>query len=276
MRTRFERYRFASLLAVLLTTAACASSGAGRGAVAHHWPSGTAVAYTLTNGQTQTITIPGQGEQVLDADTTFELTLTSIEDATFRLRVETATSVDDAAAGGEAADIADVIGLESILTLNDRGRISTATGLEDNQYVLDQGGIPSFDDLLQFLFLYLPEGDLQEGTTWTREYSYPIDQLDGTHLDLVFIDHYTCRGLSEYEGARAWRIEVTSEAALSGFGEGIDVGISGVGTSVFHAAPGTAMILAAEMEIIMEGSVSIQGMDLPLRMHFRRAARIKE
>ena len=277
MKARPGRYHCAPFLLLFLATSACASTAAANRAVPHRWPAGTEIAYVLTNGQTQTISIPGQGEQVLTAETTFELLLTGREASTFTLTVQRADSRDDAAAmGGDAPDITDVIGLESVITLDSRGHIASATGLDENRYVIDQGGVPSFHDLLQILFLPLPEGRLEEGTAWTREYSYPIDQLDGTHLELSFIDRYVCRELTEYEGTPAWLIEVTSEAAVTGTGDDIGVGMSGSGTAVIHAAEGSAMILSAEMETALEGTVSIPGMDLPLTMHFRRAARIRE
>lgn len=67
-----------------------------------------------------------------------------------------------------------MIGLESIVQLDERGLISEASGLEGNTFIETRGGVDLFREDLQPLFFYVPEGVLNPGTKWNRDHSMSI------------------------------------------------------------------------------------------------------
>ncbi len=272
----------AALLTAAVLIAGCAAGGAGNRYNPHAWPAGTTATYVLTTGQTQTAELPGMGEQALNSSTTIDLTIASAGPQTFTLTVNDASDTDDAAAlGGPTPDISMLVGFTSSLTVSERGEITEATGLEANKYVIDQGGVASFEDILQTLFLYLPEGKLAPGAQWTREYGFSLTQMDGTVLDFAVVEHYTCIEKTDFEGVPAWKIEAVSETAVTGTGDAgggvlMELGLSGSGTALLYVAPGTAMLLAAEWDATLHGGVSVAGMNIPVTMHWTRGAILKE
>ncbi len=265
------RYLQISMLAAgVLLTAACAAAAGGRtgAAAAHVWPEGTTVTYTITSSQSQTVEMPGYGEQTSNSSTTIDVTVTAVGPRRFSVTVTDASTVSDNPPSGDEPDINLLIGMECTFSLDERGEIVEATGLEENGYVRDAGGVESFREEYQGLFLILPEGGLEAGVEWTREYGFTANQMNMMSLEFTMKDHYTCVEETVYEGTAAWKIAVRSEASVSGSGDAegtpIDLSFSGTGEGAVYVATGTAMVLGAESESTLQGGASVMGMDLPL------------
>ncbi len=259
-------------IAVLLLPACAGGRAAGGGGAAagpHVWPAGTTTAYQLTGAQTQHVEIPGGGEQVLSSTSMIDLQVAAAGARAFTVTFTGATQQDDAAdLGAPVPDISLLPGLTSQVRLDDRGLITEATGLAGNAYVNDSGGVDPFrEQNLQMVFQYLPEGPLEAGTEWSREYGYSLQQLDGTILLFNIRDHFTCVEATEFMGTPAWRIQMTSEVTINGsadVGVPAEIVLSGGAESVIHIARGTAMVLANEWKASFGGSIQAQGMDIPI------------
>ncbi len=262
------------LAAAGLLAAGCAAGGrgsAGGAGAAHVWPGETTVAYVLTSGQSQQVDIPGQGSQVTNESSTLDMTVAAAGPRQFTITVTEAVASSDAEMmGAEVPDISALVGLECAVTLDERGEIISATGLEQNGFIEDSGGVEPFTEQLQGLFLTLPEGGLQVGAEWSRESELHFTQMDGTELQVTTVERYICREATEYAGMEAWIIDLVSESAMSGTGETggmpMDLVLSGTGRGTIWVARGTAMMLGAESKGNLEGGIAVAGMDLPLTL----------
>jgi hypothetical protein len=263
--------------AVMLLAAGCAAGGAGgRGdsaaAAAHVWPAGVTVAYSITDAESQEVEIPGAGGQVTNMSSTIDFSVAAAGERRFTVTVTEAVASNDAEAmGAETPDITALVGLESVVTLDERGVIVEASNLAGNSYIEDAGGVEMFREQLQGLFLILPEGGLGVGVTWDHESAISVTQMDGTMFEITSLTHYTCGAETVYEGVPAFELGVVVESALSGSGETggmpMDLILSGTGTGTLWVTRGSAMILGARSEGILQGGVSVAGMDLPITTH---------
>lgn len=279
VRARFHLIALMAATAVLV--AGCAGGMAGKAGGLHVWSAGTSVSYESTVGQSTFMEIPGQGEMVttstITLDVTIEATATERE---FKFTVDDASISSDAAQmGGEIPDVSGLVGLESMIHLDKRGGITEATNLEGNPSIEEQGGVEAFREQLQGFILYLPEGALGPGVEWTREYGFPFTQ-SGLEMELTSIDKYRCIEATTYEGVPAYKITVSSDAALSGSGEQmgmpLDMALSGTGDGTFYVETGTGRILMAESTGTLSGGISGAGFDIPVEMRMTSTLKQKK
>jgi len=249
----------------------CAGGMAGKAARLHVWSAGTSAAYLVSVGQSMAMEIPGQGQMVMNTTATMNFTVeATATPREFKLFISDASISSDAAQmGTEIPNVEALIGLESMIRLDERGLITEATGLEGNAAVEEQGGVASFTEDLQSLFLYLPEGRLGPGVEWTREYSFPMRQ-SGIQMELSAVDQYRCAEATTYEGVPAYRISTTSTVVITGSGEQMgmpmDWSMSGTGEAAMYVETGTGAVLIIESTAEMSGGISAGGMDIPVDM----------
>jgi len=278
MKSDARRNLTAALAVFALMGSACAAGGAGSSAVLNVWPAGTAVDYEVTSAQSQAMVIPGMGEQATNSSSTIGFTVESVGDREFKVSVTSASSSSDTPDDGMMPDISTLVGLEAMLTLNERGEVSEASGIAGNPYVEAQGGVESYTEELRGFFQYLPEEPVRPGTTWTREHSFTADQM-GIELVFEFTDTYRCVEEVVFEGARALKIESDSEITLSGGGEQmgtfIDFALSGTGEGTTIIDAMTGMLLSGESKGSLSGGLSAQGMDIDMTMTMTSAIKIK-
>ena len=257
---------------VVIVAASCASVKAGNQGPSV-WPVGQSVVYEMTRSQTQTIEVPGQGGQVSESSNTFIINVESIGIRQFRLKVLEASTTSPT----ESVD--PVIGLESVIQLDERGLISEASGLEDNAFVESRGGVDLFKEDLQPLFFYQPEGALIPGVQWSRDYSITAMQstIDVTR---AFNDAFSCVEETTLEGDTVFRIDVVSDADFSGPGElsgmVIDLKMTGTLEGSLHVDPATGMVLTYEMKGQMSGAIYSDQIDLPMTLDAAMILKIRK
>ena len=261
-----------AISAVAVVVVSCASGKAGSHSP-NVWPVGQSVVYEMTRFQTQIIEIPGQGEQITESSTTFTINVESIGVRQFRLEILEAittspnTSVDP------------VIGLESIVQLDERGLISEASGLEGNAYIEIRGGVDLFKEDLQPLFFYVPEGALNPGTKWNRDYS--ITAMQSTiEVTRAFNDNYSCIEETALEGDTVFRINVVSSVDFSGPGEmsgmPIDLKMNGILEGILYVDVETGLVLSQEMKGQMSGAIFSDQFDLPMTLDAMMILKIRK
>jgi len=273
MKMRSPELPLILVLALLLSgcaarQAAVGGPGAGSGA-SYAWLRGTQAEYVLTAVQTQKVEIPGGGEQVLSQNSTIDLKVVANGGRDFTVTFTGGTLHDDSAElGAPVPDITKLAGLTTQVRLDERGLIVEATGLEENGFVIESGGVAPFrEQQLQSVFLYRPEGRLSAGATWSREYGYPVVQMDGTTLLFNIRDDFTCVEETLLDGVPAWKIALVSSLNVTGSGDigvPVDLVLSGNGEADILVARDTAMMLVNEWKATFGGNISAQGMDIPV------------
>jgi len=215
----------------------------------------------MIRGEDQTLEVPGGGVQESSTSATFVVAVEAIGERQFKIVFTGASTTSS------STDVRPVIGLESTVSLDKRGLIAEATGLEGNAYVETRGGIDIFKDDLQSLFLYLPKGSLNPGVEWTREYSYPAHQMGGV-MQRSFVDTYRCLEETTYEGTPVFKIAVSTNVDFSGSGESggmaLDVAVSGAFAGTIFVNSATGMILMEEVSGDLIGAIYAEGMEIPI------------
>ncbi len=278
MKVRSHFYTPAALATLALLTVACAAGKTGGGGALHVWPAGTAVTYDLTASQTQTIEIPGGGTQGGTSTSTIVFDVASTGAREFQVSVTDASTYSDTP-DPSSPDIGNLVGLKSTVTLDERGLLIEATGLTENSYVMEAGGVDDFKETLQALFLYLPEGKLGPGVEWSREYNYPAVQ-GGLEIQVNSVDTYKCLEETTYEGTPAFKLEVTSEVTFSGSGEQagqmLDFALAGTGTATMHVDASTGLLLNMESTGALNGVIASSGMEFPMSMQTVSTIKIRK
>ncbi len=270
-----------ALMSIALLVAGCAGGMASSGGgAAYDWPAGTAVTYDVVSSQVMTMEIPTMGAQTFTTTTTMEVAVeASGTPHQFKLTITDASMSSDAEAmGAPMPDIKALIGLESMVTLSERGLIQEATNLENNAAVNDQGGPEAFKEGLQALFLYMPEGGLGPGVQWTRTYGFEADQQD-MKINFNFDDAYTCEERTTYEGIPAFMVKQRQMVELSGGGEqqgtAMEMDASGDGESIFYVEVGTGRILMVEGMASMTGEIYVEAAGMSIPVDIRVTATVK-
>ncbi|MFC1499480.1 hypothetical protein ACFL6T_00500 [Candidatus Zixiibacteriota bacterium] len=278
MNVTVRRNLAAALAVFALLASACAAGNAGSSAELNVWPTGTSATYAITSAQSQAMEIPGMGEQVSNSTSTIEFEVAAIGVREFSIKVLNASSTSDTPDDGMMPDISTLVGLEAMLTLNERGEIAEASGIGGNPYVEAQGGEEAYTEELRGLFLYLPEEQVRPGVTWTREYGFTADQM-GIELQFQFSDIYRCVEETVFEGTRALKIESEQKISLGGGGEQmgtlIDLALTGTGDGVIIVDAVTGMLLSGESKGSMSGGLAAQGMDIPMTMTMTSSIKVK-
>jgi len=253
-----------------MAVAGCASSQpATRGM--YNWETGLSSAYELSQEQTQTLEIPGQGSQVNDSSVMMKMKVDATSPLHFKL------SVTDASATGSPISVDPIVGLETDLTLNPSGKIESASGLEGNTYVDGMGGAEVFQESLQSLFQLLPDGGLKAGSEWTRSSSTPIERM-GTELVRKVDETYKCEELTTFAGVQAFRISVDGEVSLTGSGNqggaDFDFSVQGKvsGTNYIDAA--TGRLLSSEQKGSLAGVIGMAQADIPITIDTTTSAKL--
>jgi hypothetical protein len=261
-----------TISAVAIVIISCASGKAGI-QNPNVWPVGKTVVYELTRSQTQTVEIPGQGEQVNESSTTFTISVESIGTRQFKLTVLEATTTS------LNTSVDPVIGLESMVQLDERGLISEASGLEGNAFVEERGGTGLFTEDLQPLFFYAPEEALKPGVQWSRDYSVSATQSN-IEVTRAFNDAFNCIEETTLEGNRAFRINAVSNIDFSGPGEmsgmPIDLKMTGSLDGSLYVDSATGLVLMYEMKGQVSGAIFSDQFDLPMTLDASMALKIKK
>jgi hypothetical protein len=261
-----------------LLTAACAGGMAGSAGM-FMWPTGTVSSYEVTTTELMNMEQPGMGEISLTTTINMSIDLESLAgDRMYRITVtDVSMSSDAAAMGGEVPNIEAISGFETTVTLNERGLIVQATNMDDAA-LTEVGGGESFQESLQGLFVYQPEGALGPGVTWTREYSF-TNRQSGFDMNIANTDNYVCEERTTYEGTPAYKIVSTSNTTLTGGGsqEGMDLAMSASGdgeaTSYIDAA--TGQLLYAESMGSVVGGIEVSAMGMSIPIEVRSTATVK-
>jgi hypothetical protein len=284
MNTRL-RIPLPALLAVtVLVTTACAGGLAGRGAGTSElyvWKSGTAVTYEVRTEVATSIEVPGGGTQASAMVTGMTVAVVATGPRRFEVTISDAFSDVGAevAAAAMAPDITTLNGLTSSVTLDERGKVAAATGLEGNSYIAFAGGPQNFiETTLQGVFQYLPESDLEPGTVWERTYGFPFNIM-GLGLDYRYTDEFHCLEETVEAGLKAWSIGVSSRGGLAGSGDmqgtTVDFSLSGNAMGTIVMAADSGMILQSDSTMDMNGGISAGGMDIPMTMRIKITVRRK-
>lgn len=278
MNSNARRNLAAALAVFALLASACAAGSAGSSAALNVWPAGTSVTYEITSAQSQAMDIPGMGEQVSNSSTTIEFGIESVGEREFTVRVLDASSSSDTPDMGMMPDISELVGLEAMLLLNERGEVVEASGIAGNVYVDEMSGVEAYTEELRGFFLYLPEELVRPGVTWTREYGFTAIQ-QGMELQFELIDTYRCVEETVFEGTRALKIELEQKISLGGGGEQmgtfLDFALSGTGDGTLIVDAMTGMLLSGESKGTMSGGISAQGTDIPMTMTMTSTIRVK-
>ena len=198
----------------LLVLGACAGAMSGAGSM-HMWPTGTSVTYEVSATEVMTMEQPGMGAMSLTTNTKMMVDVEGMAgDRVFKVTVSEATMSSDAEAmGQEMPNYGALVGFESTVTLDERGKITLATNM-DNPTLSEVGGAQSFQESLQGLFVYLPEGGtLGPGVTWARDYSF-VNEQTGFQMNIASSDEYICDERTTFEGSPAFKITSRSTATL--------------------------------------------------------------
>lgn len=271
---KYGLFVLSAFLVVLLGACASSSSTAGdsaQSAVAsaeeqvvramHDWDTGKSIAYKVVRSQKQVLEIPGQGVQEQESSATMDISLTSAGSRTFDLAVTDAEFV-----GSQLSPDA-VVGLESTLSLDGQGRITSATGLDENSFVIAQGGTPSFIADLQELFLVLPDEPLAQGVSWTEESSFDFAQ-SGVSGTRSATEKYTCKGVTTYNGVEAFQVDVTSDVSMIGNGNQgggeMDVTLEGSIVGRIYVDTSTGSLLSSEQSGSIDGGIEMAMGYLPM------------
>ena len=273
------RYLLPAVTIFVFVATACAGGMAGS-AGAYLWPSGTKVTYEITSVEVTSMEQPGMGSVSFTTESgmVVDVAATGAE-RQFTITVTDANISSEAAAmGGEMPDIGALIGLESVVTLDDRGLIGSATNLEGNAGVTEVGGVDAFKESLQALFLYMPEGGLGPGVEWSRQYSITANQ-SGLMITIESDDRYVCEERTTYDGLPAFKITATGTATLSGTGEqqGMTMDMDGAGDSqgTIYVEVGTGKLLYAEGTAVISGGIYIEAAGMSIPIEIRESATIK-
>ena len=261
-----------TISAVAVVVVSCASGKAGSHSP-NVWPAGKTVVYEMIRAQTQTVEIPGQGEQVNESSTTFTISLESIGTRQFRLKILDATTTSP------SISVNPVVGLESVVQLDEQGLISEASGLEGNAYVEVRGGAELFTEDLQPLFFYVPEGALKPGVQWSRDYSI-IAMQSTIEVTRTFNDAFSCIEETSLEESGAFRMDVVSNADFSGPGElsgmPIDLKMTGALEGSLYVDSATGIVLTYEMKGQMTGAIFSDQFDMPMTMDATMVLKMKK
>ncbi len=258
-----HRYTFLLSMPFVLAPliAGCAST---KSRAMYDWVPDTSVSYEFVQNQDQSIEIPGQGVQEQNSESNIELTITATAPRQFTYRFT------DASSTGTQLAIDPLVGLEGSVTLDERGVPVSATGLEDNAFVIGSGGADIFmSNMFQTLFLYLPESELTAGMGWTRESSVEFSQ-GGLNLERKSVDAFTFVKESTLDGLPVLEISQSSDVSLGGAGnqggQDLVITMSGAMTGTLYVDPTGGHVLSSEMTGKMDGLIETQGAALPMSL----------
>lgn len=279
MKSDARRNLTAALAVLALMGSACAAGGAGSLAALNVWPAGTTVNYVSTSAQSQAMDIPGMGEQASNSSSSTEFAIEAVGERQFKITVTDASiNMDQPDPTGMMPSIDTLIGLEAMLTLDERGEVMESSGIAGNPWVEYQGGAEAYIEELRSFFQYLPEEPLRPGVTWSREYGFTANQ-QGLDLNFEFVDTYNCVAEIIFEGTRALKIESKQEISMGGGGDQmgipVDFALSGTGDGTVIIDAATGMLLSNESKGTMTGGISAQGMDIPMTMTMTSGIKVK-
>lgn len=268
---RTHRPVLPALLAGLVILASGCAAGSMRSApVPYEWPAGTQYAYAISSTNTISMEIPGMGPISMGVNTGMDVTLS----ATGTLREFTIT-IDDISFSMDLPDmgmdlpqpdLSTIKGSTMTAQLGARGEVTDVSGIEGIPALEQMGGADGFKETLRSLFLYLPEGGLEPGATWSHEASFSMNQM-GMQVQNASSKDYNCVELTEWEGVPAYRVDVSGMVTTSGGGDqgGMSMDLSAAGNSAgtTYVDPVTGALLHHEARSSMTGGVSVQGQEIP-------------
>lgn len=269
---------YLSPLFALLLVGGCAGGMAAGGGM-HVWPSNTSVTYTVAQVQVQSMDVPGMGEMATTTTMNMEATITATGPRQFSFTINDASSTMDSPMGGEAPNVSGLKGLTSQVTLDERGLVTEATGLDANSAVTQLGGADDFKEQIQGFFLYLPEDGLAAGREWTRNEAHGANQ-EGLMMQMTTNADYHADEQTTYEDSQAWKILSTDQVSMVGSGDQmgtqLDISASGAGDNTMYVEVGTGRLLYMEGKTSLRGGVDAQGMSIPITMNILTTIRIKQ
>jgi hypothetical protein len=227
------------------------------------WPTGTKVTYELVRRQIQTLDIPEADSRVNDVSTTLVVTLEAAGEREF------AATVVDASTTSQSVDIRPLVGLKGRVRLDDRGRVVSAEGLEENDYVTSRGGVEMFRADLQNFFLYIPQEPFRTGLKWTLEDEVPSSQ-SGLQVKQHNRRTFRCVGDTTLAGSRAFKIGLVTDSHMFGEGEqagqSLGIDLSGRVEETIIVDPANGMILSREGGGNIAGAFTVDTSDLAMSL----------
>ena len=219
--------------------------------------------YVLTTDQTQSIEIPNQGAQENTTHTVITLDVSRIGQHEYAVQF---TNIESSRAGSSADSL---IGLRATLTLDEKGDITESSGLDGNAYVSGSGGVASMEEILQGLFLVMPEVHLEPGVSWTRSVDIPSEQ-NGLKLARTTDETFKCERITDFEGAKVFEVSASNKVSLTGGGnqggQEVDVDIEGKLTATLLVDVTTGLIVHSENTGKMQGFIGLPTASLPVTM----------
>lgn len=258
--------RLAIVAGAVATLAACAGGRAAREPIYELRATETPLRYDLESEQSTVIEIPTGGEQVIETATTATVSVA------YGTRTEaglpftlTFDSLDVRGPGG-AADLSSVVGAPI------RGMVGDA-GVVDVDEAPDVEGLPVdvaslAEQLLTPLIPPLPPAGDTTAESWPLQQSRPAG--GGLTGEANFDGTVRFAPERQWQGAPA-RILVSSgdvRQRASGTPPGapgeVDVDLVGESTTTYVWDPLRAVVLHVDQDVTLEGTVSTQGMALPM------------
>jgi len=218
--------------------------------------------YVVVDAQSNSMDIPGQGQQEMNITTTVGYSVTKTGDRSYSVTV-TNLSIEGSPAGNMGQDA--LIGTESDIVLAADGSVESISGMEENEGVVAIGGEAVFKDRIQALFLRGPEGDVSIGKEWSVASSIPTNQ-QGMSVERNIISNYHCVGDEEIDGVAVWVIDVSAAVDLTGSGNAggqeMEMEMSGDITGKIYVEKDTGMVLSSEADGEMEGMIDMEAFSI--------------
>jgi len=244
----------------MVMTASNVSGQTGAGGL-HQWPVGTTAKYEITRGEVQTMEIPGREATPTESSTVMQVTVTTAGPRQFSLEFTDVTTTSS------SLDVNALIGLRCQVTLDERGLITSLTGIDGNAFVATRGGADLFREDLQLLFLYLPENGLAPGAEWSRDHSLTAEQ-GGFTMERAYKDAYHCVGEKMFDGTSSMEVNQKSDSRFFGSGEqsgtGMEIELAGLIESVIRVDQETGRLIHLKGGGRLEGFLTTQGMDITM------------
>jgi len=252
--------------------AGCASSGR-TGSSPFDWETGMVSAYEVVQNQSQTLEIPGQGNQVNDSGATMNVSVDAVAPYTFKV------TITSAEATGSPLSVDPIIGLESEVVVSPTGAIMSASGLEDNAYIDGMGGADVFKESLQELFQRLPDEPLAPGVEWSTSSTMPIAR-QGMELTREVTETYRVEESTTFEGRDAFLVQVDGDVSMTGTGnqggQEFDFSAQGTMSGSSYIEAGTGRILSLERTGKLAGIIALTQADLPITLDLTTSVKLVE
>ncbi len=214
--------------------------------------------YVIVDKQSNSIDIPGQGQQDMEMITSTDIDVTKTGDRSFSVKI--INVVVEGSLGGNMVQDA-LIGLEADVILAANGTIESVSGMADNSGITAMGGEAVFKERIQSLFLLGPDDDVSIGSEWSHSTSMPYDQ-QGMKVERSVDSNYECVGDDQIDGIAVWVVDVSSTIEIIGSGNAsgqqMEMEMTGEATGKIYVEKSSGMILSSEQDTEIEGAIDME------------------